>query len=59
MSVSNTKCECGHEKRDHTFPLIGTQGYGKCKVCLCDRYVKLQAHVEDETGVTVKVGGPA
>ena len=35
-----TNCECGHEKRDHALPLMGTQGYGKCKICLCDRYVK-------------------
>lgn len=35
-----TNCECGHEKRDHGLPLMGKPGYGKCKVCLCDRYVK-------------------
>lgn len=40
-SASNN-CECGHEKRDHMLPLMGTQGYGRCKVCLCDRYVKAQ-----------------
>ena len=40
-----TKCECGHEKRDHALPLMGTQGYGMCKVCLCDRYVKPEAPV--------------
>ncbi len=39
----STNCECGHEKRDHAFPLVGKQEYGKCKVCLCDRYSKLQA----------------
>ena len=38
-----TNCACGHEKRDHALPLIGTQGYGKCKICLCDRYVKPEA----------------
>ena len=40
MTIVSSNCECGHEKRDHVFPLIGAQGYGKCKVCLCDRYVK-------------------
>ena len=40
---SGTNCECGHEKRDHTLPLMGTQGYGGCKVCLCNRYAKLDA----------------
>ncbi len=43
MKTSTGNCECGHEKRDHTLPLMGTQGYGKCKVCLCDRYVKAEA----------------
>jgi hypothetical protein len=41
----STNCECGHEKRDHGFPLIGKQGYGKCKVCLCDRYIRF--HIRD------------
>lgn len=37
-------CECGHEKRDHGLPRIGTQqGYGKCKICLCDQFVKAEA----------------
>jgi hypothetical protein len=40
--ILSTNCECGHEKRDHGFPLIGKQGYGKCKVCLCERYSKVQ-----------------
>ncbi|MGA1999416.1 MAG: hypothetical protein ABSG52_05440 [Terriglobales bacterium] len=44
MNALSTNCECGHEKRDHVFPLIGKHGHGKCKVCLCDRYSKVQAH---------------
>jgi hypothetical protein len=40
---AGTNCECGHEKRDHILPLMGTQGYGRCKVCLCDKYVKPEA----------------
>ncbi|MBZ5629694.1 MAG: hypothetical protein LAO06_12600 [Acidobacteriia bacterium] len=39
----STNCQCGHEKRDHVFPLIGKQGYGTCRVCLCERYAKVQA----------------
>lgn len=46
MTVMSSNCECGHEKRDHVFPLLGAQGYGKCKVCLCDRYTKVQASEE-------------
>jgi hypothetical protein len=42
LNILSTNCECGHEKRDHVLPLIGSQGYGKCKVCLCDRYTKVQ-----------------
>lgn len=49
MTVLSSNCECGHEKRDHVFPLIGKQGYGKCKVCLCDKYAKVQ--VNDEAAV--------
>ncbi len=54
--MTSTNCECGHEKRDHAFPLIGTQAYGKCKVCLCDRYSKLQA---DKVATTADVGSQA
>ena len=49
-----TKCECGHEKRDHGLPLLGTQAYGRCKVCLCDRYVKPDARA---LAVAVKAAG--
>ncbi len=35
------KCECGHEKRDHRRPLMGSQEYGACKVCLCNQYKKV------------------
>ena len=41
--MQSTICECEHEKRDHVLPLIGKQGYGKCRVCLCERYAKVQA----------------
>lgn len=41
LKIGSRNCECGHEKRDHALPLIGQQGYGKCKVCLCDRYIKV------------------
>ncbi len=41
--MANVSCECGHEKRDHVIPLMGTQGYGRCKVCLCNQYVKPEA----------------
>lgn len=37
----SSNCECGHEKRDHAIPPLGTQGYGACKVCLCNRYTKV------------------
>jgi len=40
---SITTCGCGHDKRDHAFPVLGTQAYGQCKVCLCDRYAKPDA----------------
>lgn len=36
-----TICECGHEKRDHRRPLLGTHSFGECKVCLCNRYEKI------------------
>ena len=49
-------CECGHEKRDHSLPLLGTQSYGRCKVCLCDRYVKAEPRPVD---VAAKAGSPA
>lgn len=42
---AGTNCECGHEKRDHALPLMGTQGYGGCKICLCNRYAKLDARL--------------
>ena len=53
LNILSTNCECGHEKRDHVFPLIGKQGYGKCKVCLCDRYTRVQV---GKGAATVKVG---
>jgi hypothetical protein len=39
------KCDCGHEKRDHRPPVLGnqvpgSQVYGECKICLCNRYTK-------------------
>lgn len=40
MKSGNSHCQCGHEKRDHAFPLSGKPGYGNCKVCLCNRYAK-------------------
>lgn len=42
LRILSSNCECGHEKRDHVLPLIGKQGYGKCKVCLCERYSKVE-----------------
>ena len=44
-STVKTNCECGHEKRDHAIPLIGLQGYGECKICLCNRYAKVGQQV--------------
>jgi len=38
--MTTPTCECGHDKRDHRTPLLGRHGYGQCKVCLCDRFVK-------------------
>jgi len=46
-------CECGHEKRDHVLPPIGKHAYGKCKVCLCEQYSKVQAR---GLAVPVKAG---
>ena len=40
--MSKATCECGHERRDHRQPALGTHLYGECKVCLCDLYRKQQ-----------------
>jgi hypothetical protein len=32
---------------------MGMHGYGTCKVCLCERYTKIQLR---DTSVTAKVG---
>lgn len=53
LKIGSRNCECGHEKRDHALPLIGQQGYGKCKVCLCDRYIK---NVATGNGAAFKAG---
>ena len=39
------RCDCGHEKKDHRPPVLGnhmpgSQVYGECKICLCNRYTK-------------------
>ena len=47
MNTASTNCECGHEKRDHVFPLIGKHGHGKCKVCLCDQYSMVQVEARE------------
>jgi len=43
--MASMNCECGHEKRDHRQPPLGTHSYGECKVCLCNRYTKIKAPV--------------
>jgi hypothetical protein len=52
--TANISCECGHDKRDHALPVMGTQGYGQCKICLCNRYAKAQPRV-----VTAATAGSA
>lgn len=52
----STSCTCGHDKKDHVLPLMGMHGYGACKVCLCDRYAKVQGRDLSEPA---KVASPA
>ena len=35
-------CQCSHPKRDHRALPLALNGYGACKVCLCDLYTKQQ-----------------
>ena len=41
--MSTAICKCGHEKRDHRLLPLALQGYGECKVCLCNAYTRLEA----------------
>ena len=38
--MSRPVCDCGHEKRDHVLPAAIGKGYGSCKVCLCNEYIR-------------------
>jgi hypothetical protein len=52
----STNCTCGHDKKDHVLPLMGMHGYGTCKVCLCERYTKVQVR---DTSMAAKVSSQA
>ena len=41
--MNTAVCKCGHEKRDHRLLPLALQGYGECKVCLCNTYIRLVA----------------
>ena len=54
--LMSTNCTCGHDKKDHVLPLMGMHGYGTCKVCLCERYIKVQVR---DTSMAAKVSSQA
>ena len=50
-------CKCSHEKRDHRALPLALNGYGACKVCLCDQYNK--AEPAEPSGAAHSEAGPA
>jgi hypothetical protein len=54
--MTRATCKCSHEKRDHRALSLALNGYGACKVCLCDQYTKpkpadLMVAVPSEAGL--------
>jgi hypothetical protein len=47
--MSRPVCDCGHEKRDHVLPAAIGKGYGSCKVCLCNAYIRKDESAKAES----------